>query len=85
MGDVMVDGVEESFSGAKAHLDGGVSDRGWDRIVDGGATKSLMVLMRGAFDLRMAASSLALTIEAASHDLRRCFCGTRGARTCFCT
>jgi len=44
---------------------------GWDPIVDGGASVELVALLRGSFDVRRAARSLALTILDASYDLRR--------------
>jgi len=46
-------------------------ERGWDRIVDGGATVELVVLLRGLFDVRCAAKKLDLTILDGSEDLRR--------------
>jgi len=71
LGNVMVGGVEKSFAGSKGHLEDGVKNRGWDPMVDGGASKELVAFLRGAFDVRVAARSLALTVEGAPADLRR--------------
>ena len=64
-------GVEQTFSGTRPHLDGRNKERGWDPIVDGGASVELVALLRGVFDVRRAARLLALTILDASYDLRR--------------
>jgi len=71
LGNVEVDGVDKSFAGSKPHMIGGRSNRGWDAVVDGGVAPELVAFLRGAFDVRMAAKSLALTILAASDDMRR--------------
>eukprot|EP00168_Porphyra_purpurea_P012966 TRINITY_DN3485_c0_g3_i1.p3 TRINITY_DN3485_c0_g3~~TRINITY_DN3485_c0_g3_i1.p3 ORF type:complete len:314 (-),score=59.19 TRINITY_DN3485_c0_g3_i1:2005-2946(-) len=71
LGNVFVHGVEVSFAGDKPHMDGGSGERGWDPIVDGGASIELVELLRGVFDLRSASRSIALTIEEVADDLRR--------------
>jgi len=64
-------GVEQTFSGTRPHLDGRNKERGWDPIVDSGASVELVALLRGVFDVRRAVRLLALTILDASYDLRR--------------
>jgi len=71
LGNIAVGGVEQTFSGSRPHLDGSKKERGWDPIVDGGASVELVALLRGLFDVRRSARSLALTILDASYDLRR--------------
>lgn len=71
LGNIFVDGVEKSFAGDRPHLDGGSGERGWDPMVDGGASPELVAFLRGAFDVRTAARSIAISIEAAADDLRR--------------
>jgi len=71
LGNVTVGGVEKSFAGAKGHLEDSASARGWDPMVDGGASKELVAFLRAVFDVRVAARSLALTVEEASADMRR--------------
>jgi len=71
LGNLAVDGVEQAISESCPHLDGRSKERGWDPIVDGGASMELVALLRGVFDVRRAARSLALTILDASYDLRR--------------
>jgi len=71
LGNVVVDGVDKSFAGDKPHMDGRSGERGWDPMVDGGASPELVAFLRGFFDVRTAARSIALTIEAAAAELRR--------------
>ena len=71
LGNIAVGGEEKSFAGSRPHLDGTNKERGWDPIVDGGASVELVALLRGVFDVRRAARTLALTILDASYDLRR--------------
>jgi len=71
LGNLAVGGVEQRFSGSRPHLDGRNRERGWDPIVDGGASVELVGPLRGVFDVRRAARSLELTILDASYDLRR--------------
>ena len=71
LGNVVVEGKEKTFSGDKPHMQGGTATRGWDPMVDGGASVELVDFLRGVFDVRAMARSLALTIVAASDDLRR--------------
>jgi len=71
LGNVVVGSTEKTFAGAKPHMEGGTAARGWDLIIDGGASEEVVDFLRGVFDVRPAARSLALTILAAAEDLRR--------------
>lgn len=71
LGNVTIDGEEKSFAGDAPHLVGGSASRGWDPVIDGGASPELVAFLRGFFDLQTAARSLALTIVSAPADLRR--------------
>jgi len=71
LGNLAVGGVEQTFSGFRPHIDGRNRERGWDPIVDGGASAELVGLLRGVFGMRRTARSLALKILDASYDLRR--------------
>jgi len=80
MGNIVVGREEQTFEGSQPHIDGTKKERGWDPIIDGGASVELVALLRGALDVRRAARSLALTILDASHDLRRRVPAVRMAR-----
>ena len=71
LGNVTVGGVEMTFADAKGRLEDGSSGRGWDPMVDRGASKELVAFLRAVFYLRVAARSLAMSIEEASADMRR--------------
>jgi len=71
MGNIVVGRAEQTFEGSQPHLDGTKKERGWDPIIDGGASVELVALLRGSLDVRLAARALALTILDASHDLHR--------------
>lgn len=68
---VVIGGRDKTFSGAKPHMEGSTAARGWDPIIDGGASEEVVDFLRAVFDVRPAARSLALTILAAADDLRR--------------
>lgn len=71
LGNATVDGEPKTFAGERARMAGGVVDRGWDPLVDGGAAPELVAFLRRVFDVRLAARSLALKIQSAAADLRR--------------
>lgn len=68
---VVVDGAPQTLAGDRPHMNCGVTERGWDPEVDGGASPVLVAFLRGVFDVRLTARSLALTIESTAADLRR--------------
>lgn len=71
LGDVMIDGVEQAFSGDKPHPDGGAATRGSDPAIDGDVAPALVAFPRGLSYLRAAARTLTLTIASMPDNLRR--------------